>query len=278
MNKASSNGQVALVTGATSGLGKAVAERLTAEGYLVYGTGRNPGLDESCRKVDGRSLCLIALDVESQESVDKAIVTIFDESGRLDLLVACEGMGIAGSVEDSPFEEIETQMGVNFLGTVRTVRACLPQLRKSKGRIIVIGSLAGRIGMPFQAFYSSSKFALEGFVESLRYELRPFGVQICIVEPGDFRTGFTGSRRKSALLSETYGVMAAKVIGKQEYDELHGSQPPSLADAVVRLLGRKKLPLRRSVGPGFQRFAAWLKRLIPGSLFEAFYIIYYGMR
>jgi short-subunit dehydrogenase len=218
------------------------------------------------------------MDVENQVSVDGVIAFILKESGKLNLLVACAGMGVAGSVEDCPIEDITTQMNVNFLGTVRTVRACLPQLRSSRGRIIIIGSLAGRIGMPFQAFYSSSKFALEGFVESLRYELRPFGVQVCIVEPGDFKTGFTGSRRKSDLGSAAYGAMAAKVIGKQEYDEMHGSLPPRLAEAVSGLLKRRNLPLRLSVGPGFQRFAAWLKRVIPASLFEAFYVIYYGMR
>jgi NAD(P)-dependent dehydrogenase (short-subunit alcohol dehydrogenase family) len=270
--------RVALVTGATSGLGKAVAERLSMEGYLVYGTGRNPGKAAAGPAPAEGNLRLLALDVESQESVDGAVSRVIGESGRLDLLVACAGMGVAGSVEDCPMGEVETQMRVNFLGTVRTLRSCLPQLRKTKGRILVVGSLAGRIGMPFQAFYSSSKFALEGLVESLRYELRPHGVQVCIIEPGDFRTGFTASRRKSALDSETYGRVAARVIARQEYDELHGFPPSRLADALVRLLRRKKLPLRRSVGPGLQRFAAWLKRLIPASLFEAFYIMYYGMR
>ena len=274
MSEASMERPVALVTGATSGLGKAVAERLSTEGFTVYGTGRNPGNRGAAA---GQNLRFISLDVERQASIDEATTLIASESGRLDLLVACAGMGVAGSVEDCPIEDIELQMRINFLGTVRTVRACLPQLRKSKGRIIVIGSLAGRIGMPFQAFYSSSKFALEGFIESLRYELRPFGVQACIVEPGDFRTGFTAARKKSVLGSITYGAMTARVLAKQESDEMHGALPPSLADAVVKLLGRKKLPLRRSAGPGFQRFAAWLKRFIPASLFEAFYVIYYGM-
>ncbi|MCX7026944.1 MAG: SDR family NAD(P)-dependent oxidoreductase [Spirochaetes bacterium] len=278
MSEASTLNPVALITGATSGLGKAVAERLSAEGYKVYGTGRNPGKDEALSRAGARCPHLIPLDVENQVSVDGAIDFIVKNENRLDLLVACAGMGVAGSVEDCPIEDIEAQMDVNFIGTVRTVRACLPHLRRSRGRIIIIGSLAGRIGIPFQAFYSSSKFALEGFLESLRYELRPFGVQACIVEPGDFKTGFTGSRKKSALNSAAYGAMAAKVIGKQEYDEMHGSLPTRLAEAVSALLKRRKLPLRRSVGPGFQRFAAWLKRIIPASLFEALYVIYYGMR
>lgn len=266
--------KVALVTGATSGLGQAIALRLAEEGWTVYGTGRRPGRSDS---LEG-GVRLLALDVCDQASVDQAVSKVLAESRRLDLLVACAGMGISGSVEESPMAEIEVQMDVNFFGTVRTVRSCLPALRASRGRIVVVGSLAGRIGMPFQAFYSSSKFALEGFVESLRYELRPFGVQVCIVEPGDFSTGFTGSRRKAAMDSPLYGEMATKVMGKQEHDEQNGWKPEALAEALLRLLGRTRLPLRMSVGGSVQRFGAWLKRLVPGTLFEEFFIAYYGMR
>jgi NAD(P)-dependent dehydrogenase (short-subunit alcohol dehydrogenase family) len=152
MKAADPRSAVALVTGATSGLGRAVAERLADEGYFVFGTGRNPGKREGDEKSPNGKLRLLALDVESQESVDSTLAQVVAEKGRLDLLVACAGMGVAGAVEDCPFEDIEAQMRVNFLGTVRTVRSCLPQLRRSKGRIIIVGSLAGRIGMPFQAF------------------------------------------------------------------------------------------------------------------------------
>lgn len=267
--------KVALVTGATSGLGAAIAATLAVDGWRVYGTGRRP--PETALE-EGPYPRLIALDVRSQESVARAVSTIAEAEGGIDLLVACAGNGIAGSVEDSAMAEIEAQMDVNFLGAVRTVKACLPSMRARRGgRIIVIGSLAGRTGMPYQAFYSASKFALEGFVESLRYEVAPFGIQACIVEPGDFRTGFTSARRKPETVSEAYRDSFLRVIGIQEHDERHGSDPGEAASAIVALAARRKMPVRASVGGAFQRFGLFVKRLIPASWFEFFYKIYYKL-
>ena len=267
--------KVALVTGATSGLGAAIAMALAADGWRVYGTGRRP--PENAPE-EGRFPRLVALDVRSQESVVSAISAIVAGEGGIDLLVACAGNGIAGSVEDSPMAEIEAQMDVNFLGAVRTVKACLPSMRARRaGRIIVIGSLAGRTGMPYQAFYSASKFALEGFVESLRYEVVPFGIQVSIVEPGDFRTGFTSARRKPETVSDAYRDSFLRVIGIQEHDERHGSDPEKAASAIVALAARHSMPVRASVGGAFQRFGLFVKRLIPASWFEFFYKIYYKL-
>lgn len=273
MTHMSSPAQIALVTGATSGIGKAIAARLAADGFVVYGTGRNP---------DGQSqsfpekVTYLQVDVRNETSVKAAVDAIIGKEGRLDVLVACAGMGIAGSVEDTTIAEAAMQMDVNFLGTVRTVKACLAPMRLQKaGKIIIIGSLAGRIGMPFQAFYSSSKFALEGFVESIRHEMRKFNVWICIVEPGDFRTGFTGARKKVASRSGAYDEVFAKVIGIQEHDEQHGASPEAAADKISRLVRRNSLPLRVVVGPAFQKVAAFMKRIIPAAWFEFFYRVYY---
>ncbi|MCE1196822.1 SDR family NAD(P)-dependent oxidoreductase, partial [bacterium] len=207
--------KVALVTGATSGLGAAIAAALADSGWRVYGTGRRPPETSA----EGRAFPrFLPLDVRSEESVASAVSAVAANEGRIDLLVACAGNGIAGSVEDSAMAEIEAQMDVNFLGTVRTVKACLPLMRaQGSGRIIVVGSLAGRTGMPYQAFYSASKFALEGFVESIRYEVGRFGIEAGILEPGDFRTGFTASRRKSDAVSEAYLDSFSRVIGIQEH-------------------------------------------------------------
>ena len=265
--------KTALVTGATSGLGAAIAAALAGAGWRVYGTGRHPPETSDGGRAFPRFL---PLDVRSEESIARAVATVVENEGGVDLLVACAGNGIAGSVEDSAMAEIEAQMDVNFLGAVRTVKACLPSMRtRRSGRIIVVGSLAGRTGMPYQAFYSSSKFALEGFVESMRYEVGRFGIEASILEPGDFRTGFTASRRKSDAVSEAYRDSFSRVIGIQEHDERNGSDPARAAAAVVALANRRKLPVRASVGGAFQRFGLFVKRLIPASWFEFFYKVYY---
>jgi NAD(P)-dependent dehydrogenase (short-subunit alcohol dehydrogenase family) len=265
---------IALVTGATSGIGRACALALAQAGYRVYGTGRNPTRNE----VDPR-IYFIPLDVSKDASVESLRAALLGREGRLDLLVASAGMGVAGAVEETPVADAARQLDVNFLGTVRTVKAFLPTMREHRsGRIIVIGSLAGRIGMPFQAFYSAGKFALEGFVESLRHELRPFGIQVCIVEPGDFHTGFTGSRTKTTTApGSAYEKSFVRTIDIQEKDERSGADPSLAAQLIVSLAKRRRMPLRVSVGPIFQRFAAGIKHFMPGSWFEKLYKIYYKL-
>jgi NAD(P)-dependent dehydrogenase (short-subunit alcohol dehydrogenase family) len=263
--------KTALVTGATRGLGAAIASALAGAGWKVFGTGRNPGNSREPFR-------LLGMDSRSDASVKAAVDEVLASEGRLDLLVACAGMGIAGPAEDSDMEDVAAQMDVNFMGTVRIVKACLPSMRsRGSGRIIVIGSLAGRTGMPFQAYYSASKFALEGFVESLRYELSPFGIEACIVEPGDFRTGFTQARKKAESADSPYAERFARTIAIQENDERNGADPALAARRIVRLAGCRKLPVRVSTGQLFQRAALFIKRMIPASWFEFFYRIYYRL-
>jgi len=273
-------GLVVLVTGGTSGIGQAIASGLVSEKASVYGTGRKIPLEGVAGEArSGQDISYLQLDARSAESVEAVVSSVLEREGRIDVLVACAGMGIAGSVEDTELTDIANQMDVNFLGTVRTVKSCLaPMRRQGFGKIIIIGSIAGRVGMPFQAFYSASKFALEGFVESLRQEVKKFGIEVCIVEPGDFRTGFTGSRKKAeSATSGAYDTVFSRVIAIQENDERQGSQPEKAAKTILGLLGRKSLPVRVTTGPVFQRFACFIKRLIPASWFEAFYAIYYKL-
>ena len=281
------------MTGATSGLGAAIASRLAKEGFSVYGTGRSvpaksgdgaagaAGAEGATRAGDKEAAAFpryLSLDLRSEKSIASAVSGLIAREGRIDLLVACAGMGVAGAVEDTGMDDIALQMDVNFLGTVRTVKACLEGMRKQGGgKIVVIGSLAGRTGMPYQAFYSSSKFALEGFVESLRYEVHPFHIDVCIIEPGDFRTGFTGSRKKASSVSGAYGDSFSRVIAIQEHDERNGAFPEEVAAVIASLAKRKSMPLRMSVGPLFQRAAIFVKRLLPSKLFELVYRIYYKL-
>ena len=270
--------KVALVTGATSGIGLAIATTLLSEGYRVYGTGRSILVKEK-ESASPSGIRYIRMNLEDVDSIESAISTIIDTEGKIDFLIACAGIGIAGSVEATRFELASHQMNINFLGTAHTIKHCLPHMRaQSFGRIIIIGSLAGRIGMPFQAYYSSSKFALEGFTESLRYEVKPFGIDICIVEPGDFKTGFTTSRKKNPETIPAYSVQEKRVLEKQESDENNGENPKKVATVVAQLLKKKKLPIRKSVGPLIQRAGASIKRVIPAKVFEKIYMIYYSIK
>ncbi len=264
--------KVAFVTGATSGLGAEIAASLVAAGFKVFGASRRgmpKDASEQCK------IHYLSMDIRDETSIKAAIAEILKSEGRIDLLVANAGIGIAGSVEDTELSDIEEQLDVNFYGTVRTVKACLPSMReKRSGKILIIGSIAGRIGLPFQAFYSASKFALEGLVESLRYEVAPFGIQVCIIEPGDTKTGFTAARFKS-LPSEAYASAFDTVVRIYEHDEMKGADPRGIARSVCRVASRSKLPVRVSIGPFIQRLAAFLKRILPARLFERLFALFY---
>jgi NAD(P)-dependent dehydrogenase (short-subunit alcohol dehydrogenase family) len=277
--KKSEHTEVVLVTGATSGLGRAIAEGLAKAGYRVFGTGRKERIpvDREGGLVGG--FTYLPMDLLKLASIEEVVRTVVTRSSRLDILIACAGMGTAGPVEEMNMDDVIAQMNTNFVGTAMTVKTALPWMRcQGGGKIIVVSSIAGRMGMPFQAHYSASKFALEGFCESLRYEVRDFGIQVCLLEPGDFATGFTAARKKTVNPNSPYADLFSHVLGKQEHDEMQGSTPRLAAQTVLRLVRRRKIPVRKSVGPFIQRIAAVVKGFIPGSLFEKIYSLYYGIR
>ena len=269
--------KVVIVTGASSGIGNACATFLAKKGFRVFGTCRNPAT--YAKKAD-EFFELVAMDVTDDESVSKAVAAVLAKAGHIDGILCNAGMGIAGSIEDSSMEEIFLQINTNFLGAVRSIKAVLPAMRAAgAGKILVLSSIAGVVGMPFQAFYSASKYAIEGMVESLRYEVRPFGVQACLIEPGDFRTGFTAARRyvKKADDASVYKKFFDAAMGVQIHDESHGFDPLVAAKRVHQLFGAARLPLRTTVGPGIERFAVMVKRLVPARWFEKFYRVYYKL-
>jgi len=265
---------VVLVTGASSGLGNAVATFLAKKGMTVYGTSRDPAA--RTRRAD-EFFELVAMDAADGTSVERAVAGILEKEGRLDAVICNAGMGIAGPVEETPVEEAVRQLDVNFFGAVRVIRASLPALRRDGGRILVVDSMAGRTGIPFQAYYSASKYALEGLVESLRLELRPFPVQATLIEPGDFRTGFTSARRMLTAPGSPYASWAAAAIGQMEKDERAGASPILMARLALKLLGRKKLAVRYTVGMPIQRLFMVLKRFLPAALFELGFAAMYGL-
>jgi len=256
-----------LVTGASAGIGRATADLLAAHGWSVTGGSRRGTGGESS------SWTGVHLDVDDDASVADAVADAAGRNGgRLDALVACAGWGLAGPAEQTSVEDGKAQFETNFWGVHRCVAAALPLMRhQGRGRIVVVGSIGGVIAIPFQAFYSASKFALEGYAEALAWEVAPFGVEVTIVQPGNVRTEFTSARRDVAPPEgedDPYSERVAKAISVMERDEQAGASPNAVARTIERVLGASKPPRRVSVGKPLERAGVVAKRLLPFSVFE----------
>lgn len=265
--------RVVLITGASSGIGRACAKRLAAESDLVYGTSRHPK-----EEANDPGVRLLAMDVNSDESVTAAIEQIMQVEGHIDVVVNNAGFGIAGAVEDTSIEEAKALFETNFFGMLRVCRAVLPVMRVAhQGIIVNISSLGGRIGLPYQGLYSATKFAIEGMTEALRMEVRAFGVRVTMIAPGDFRTGFTANRRYvvGAKEDSAYKRSFERTIKVAEKDEQSGSSPEQIARLLVKILGHRSPRVRYSVGGISQRGAAVLKGFLPSRIFEWALMKYY---
>ncbi len=253
--------RVAIVTGASSGIGRACADRLSEAGWEVVG---------ASRRGTGGSWAGLVMDVDDDESVRRGVEGVIATHGRLDAVVAAAGWGVSGPAEETPLEAAKAQFETNLWGVVRVVNAALPAMRRQRsGRIVLIGSIGGLIALPFQAYYSASKFALEGYGEALAYEVGPFGIGVTLVEPGNFATGFTGARREVPLAEDSpYLAATEKAVGQMAHDEEHGADPRLVAQTVLAALTRRSAPLRVTVGSSEERFGALAKRLLPFSIFS----------
>ena len=265
--------RVALVTGASSGIGLACAAYLAARGLRVYGASRSGS--------SAAGVSMLTMDVTDDASVEAAVTALLRREGRLDIVVNNAGMGVAGPVEVVSVEDAKRQFEVNFFGILRVSRAVLPVMRRQRmGYIVNIGSIAGLIAVPYVSMYSATKFAVEGLSESLRMEVRRFGVRVVVVEPGDHKTAFTQNRQVSGLTAGTEGYRSAMetMLAKAAHDEQSGPAPERIAQLVYRIVNRRNPRLRYTVGPALQRAAIWLKRLGPYSLVELVISKYYGVR
>jgi short-subunit dehydrogenase len=255
--------KIVLIVGASSGIGLATVRNLHAQGFRAYGASRRPG---------GGEIPWLTMDVTDDASVQAGIATIMTAEGRIDALVNCAGFGIAGAIEDTSIDEAHAQFETNFFGTMRTCRAVLPIMREQKhGLIVNVGSLAGLIAVPFQALYSASKFALEGFSEALRMEVKKYGVEIAIVAPGDFKTGFTAARTRvpGAGPHSPYHADCERALQQMEKDESTGLSPELVAALIQRIVETPHPRLRYRVGKTLQTAAVGLKHVLPETVFEA---------
>lgn len=253
-----------VVTGASSGIGLACAVYLASRGFRVFGASR-------AAPAGPLPFTHVVMDVTQEASVAHAIGAIAAEAGGVDAVVQCAGVGYAGAVEDTSVEEARVQFETNFFGALRVLRAALPELRRTRGRMIHVSSIAGHVALPFQGLYSASKFALEGLTEALQHELHGSGVGVSLVAPGDFRTGFTDNRRIVAAGREgsRYAGQFERTLAVYVADELAAGDPREVARVVHRALVVRRPALRYLVGPALQRWAVVLKAVLPWFVFAA---------
>jgi NAD(P)-dependent dehydrogenase (short-subunit alcohol dehydrogenase family) len=256
--------QIAVVTGASSGIGKVTAERLAKAGYKVYGTSRRgdqPGV---------RSFEMLALDVTSDESVGAAINEVIRREGRIDLLVNNAGFAVApAGAEESSIEQAQSIFDTNFFGTVRMTRAVVPHMRRQgSGRIVNIGSVLGFLPMPYMALYAATKHAIEGYSESLDHELRTRGIRVSIVEPAYTKTEFeANSLEADSKLDEYREVRDAMAIKMKETIE-RGDDPQVVAETVLKAATEARPKLRYVSGKRATQLQ-FMRRFLPASLMDA---------
>lgn len=243
--------KVVLITGASSGIGRATAELLFKKGHIIFGTSRKASFANLKNVQD--QINMIPLDVTNQESVEKVFDNIIRSCGKLDVLINSAGYGFAGSVIDAPLSEMKRIFETNFFGQVRVIQTALRYLlRQSKGLIINMSSLAGRFSLPFQSFYSCTKFSIEAISESLQMELKALNsrIKVVIVEPADIATKFTQSRTTHYPIDSFRREVFKKVLEKIELDEKKGSSSETVAEVIAKIVETEKPRFRYVAGKG----------------------------
>jgi len=243
---------VALVTGCSSGIGLETAIALSREGHFTYATMRDVKKSGSLDKIvndEGLPIKVLELDVDSEKSVDDAIAKIMEEKGRVDTLINNAGWGMWGAVEDVSIEEFKQQFETNFFSIIRLIQKVAPIMRKQKsGNIVNVSSVAGKIGFPVSPAYISSKFALEGLSECIRFELDPFGINVIIIEPGVIKTNFFDSMKmaKKSNSDSVYNEITSKVVSGVKMMAEMGTEPKEVADTIIKSINEEK-PLPRYI-------------------------------
>jgi NAD(P)-dependent dehydrogenase (short-subunit alcohol dehydrogenase family) len=243
----------------------------------VYGTSRSAAFPVTREPAD--RLTMIPMDVRDAGSVRAAVEFVLGREGRVDALVNNAGFGLAGAVEDTTSEEALEQLQTNFFGVHRVCRAVLPAMRsRGSGLIVNVGSIAGRIALPFEGLYSASKHAVAALSDSLRMEVAPFGVRVTLLEPGDFRTDFTANRQRTAAAASAgspYSSRFLRAVGVAEQDERNGADPRELAQLVARLVDAPAVRPRYLLGLRSQTFLTRARCLLPDRWFERLLMSHY---
>lgn len=249
-------GQVVVITGASSGVGKATAEFFRDRGHKVYGLARKDFAIDGIKTV----LC----DVTKKDECENAIKKIIEIEGKIHLLINNAGFGISGSSENTNPQDAKRMFDVNFFGAVNMTQAVLPFMRENGGgKIINTSSVASIIPIPFQSFYSATKSSLDIWAKALRLEVLPFNIQVCNVLLGDTKTGFTAHREKSSLdKGSVYEEIAEKSVKKMEHDEQNGKDPVTASKVMHKMFQKRKMPATKVVGFGYKTIV-FLSKILP---------------
>jgi len=272
--------KIIFITGSSTGLGKITAEYLAKKGHTVIGTSRNGSSVDSITIVKNQSYpLLVQMDVTDEQSIEKVIKFIHTQFGRIDVLINNAGIGISGPIEETPIDQAKMIFETNFFGTLNVIQKVIPLMRtRKKGLIINTSSIGGVLGLPYQGLYSATKFAIEGLSEALRMEVQCFGINVVLVEPGDFKTTFTHNRIKNSSKSSPYSESVKKTTEILEHDEQQGTDPIKLAYLIEKIIKKSHPKVRYRVGSFSQKFAASLKGVISDRIVQWILMKYYKIK
>ncbi|RYZ24600.1 MAG: SDR family oxidoreductase [Chitinophagaceae bacterium] len=272
MNDQSPTKKVIIITGASSGLGEAMATHLAAAGHTVYGTAR-------ALEGEQRPYRTLNLDVTSPESIAAAFDRVVAEAGRIDMLVNNAGLGIAAPVEELSLTDAARVFDTNVMGVIRTCQAVLPLMRRQgSGRIVNISSIGSEIGLPYRGLYSASKAAVDRLTEALRTELAPFGVEACVVQPGGVRTDINRNRIRVELAANSPYKESFEHTYRLIDESVSGGLPVEAFGALLeRILKAPRLKRVYRLGKPLEKFSVLLKRLLPAQTFDKIIGKHYGL-
>jgi len=265
--------KVIFITGASSGIGKTIAEFLQDKNYKIYGTSRDP------KKYPNSKVKLFALDLTDTNSIKNAIDEVIDKESRIDVLINNAGVGITGALEEIPMEEVRRNFETNFFGSVEVIKTVLPQMRKqNSGKIINITSIAGYFGLPYRSVYSASKAALEIITEAVRMEVKPMGIEIVNIAPGDFATNIAQGRYHTPILENSpYKKTYQKILQQIDSHVNSGNNPIEIAKIVHKIIRQSKPKIHYKVGKPLQKFSIVLKRILPDRWYEKLVMKHYNL-
>lgn len=266
--------KVVLITGASSGLGLATALHLHNKGFHVFGTSRNPK-----KYTDPLPFTLLALEITDTDSITNCVAKVLKETQRLDILINNAGVGITGPMEEIQSDAVAANFATNCFGPLEMAQAVLPQMRHQKsGLIINVTSIAGVMGLPFRGVYSASKSALSIMSESLRMEVKSFGIEVCTLAPGDYATDIASRRYHAPVVKDSpYQKIYQESLDTMDAHVDEGNPPQEIAAAIAQIIEKEKPKVHYQVGPFMQKLSKTLKNILPSRIFEKLIMNHYKL-